>query len=188
MQKKCKKVAKKRRGHRDGKPSHLEISAEPCFFTFFCRGYTPFHLVPMLPFMCEHNTKSYELTGFFKKCKKCKKVAKKFGKGKMFDVPLSSNAAVKAASDSRGALTPSNVHRTFSVRLNRFSLSSRISLVSRSCFAGSKTGIKFRANKRRKQRHIMPENKHTLLTRSPKLGRYKVETMREITKPNFNYE
>ena len=29
-------------------------------------------------------------------------------------------AAVKAATDSRGALTPSNVHRTFSVRLNRF--------------------------------------------------------------------
>ena len=29
-------------------------------------------------------------------------------------------AAVKAAADSRGALTPSNVHRTFSVRLNRF--------------------------------------------------------------------
>ena len=29
-------------------------------------------------------------------------------------------AAVKAAVDSRGALTPSNVHRTFSVRLNRF--------------------------------------------------------------------
>ena len=29
-------------------------------------------------------------------------------------------AAVRAATDSRGALTPSNVHRTFSVRLNRF--------------------------------------------------------------------
>ena len=27
---------------------------------------------------------------------------------------------MKAAADSRGALTPSNVHRTFSVRLNRF--------------------------------------------------------------------
>lgn len=52
------------------------------------------------------------------------------------------------------------------------SLSSRISLVTVSCFAGSKTGIKFRANKRKKQRHIMPENKHTLLTRSPKIGRY----------------
>ena len=29
-------------------------------------------------------------------------------------------AAVKAAVDSRGAFTPANVHRTFSVRLNRF--------------------------------------------------------------------
>ena len=29
-------------------------------------------------------------------------------------------AAVRAAADSRGALTPSNVPRTFSVRLNRF--------------------------------------------------------------------
>ena len=29
-------------------------------------------------------------------------------------------AAVKAAADSRGAFTPANVHRTFSVRLNRF--------------------------------------------------------------------
>ena len=54
-------------GHRHGKPSHLEISAEPYCFTFFCRDYNPFHLVPMLPFMCEHNTESYELTGFFKK-------------------------------------------------------------------------------------------------------------------------
>jgi len=39
--------------------------------------------------MCEHNTESYELTGFFKKnAKKCKKVAKKFGEGKMFAVSL----------------------------------------------------------------------------------------------------
>ena len=29
-------------------------------------------------------------------------------------------AAVRAATDSRGALTPANVHWTFSVRLNRF--------------------------------------------------------------------
>ena len=58
-------------------------------FTLFCRAKTPYSLLAQQPFMYKHNTSVGLIISTFKKsAKKCKKVAKKFGKHEIFIVSL----------------------------------------------------------------------------------------------------